>query len=164
MSVGDPRLYVFVRSDLQSLTIGKACAQVAHAASQAAAQMNNSSSLTKQMYQSWDNSADEYAINNKLHSEYQGGYRHFGTTIVLDGGDAATMYDTYNQFGSLSAVGFGAVVDPTYPLKDGTAMHFLNIPTCIWLFGDPSTNDQLKAFLNGYKLFDGFKAVSQWTK
>lgn len=142
------KLFVFLRSDLESMSAGKACAQVAHAASQAAwtvkcRQLDTDLDLA---YESWEATA-----------------RGFGTTIVLDGGsletrglaskpwevEAVTLEKTIKDVGLAS----GIVHDPSYPVRDGGVTHLIPLDTCFWIFGDPDDDPALATFLSNYSLY-----------
>lgn len=145
------KLYIWIRSDLESMTPGKAAAQVAHAASQAARVLANDSS-----YRAWENEPINMAIN--MTSSYPDlGYSHFGTTIVLDGGsgdDLESLYFTELQPLYPSRSGF--IVDPTYPIRDGRKTFYLNVPTCAWTFYDPAISDCARmAILSRFSLYNG---------
>jgi Peptidyl-tRNA hydrolase PTH2 len=149
------KLYVFLRSDLSSMTVGKACAQVAHAASQCA---NYNRGLKE--YLDWEMSPYNSLINDKtLKSQIDNSDLYgFGTTIVLDGGS----FEDNLQFEDVKAglydkdfQSYGIVRDPTYPLRDGRVTHLLNIQTCFWIFDNPETNSVFKTFLRNYKLYNG---------
>lgn len=157
----DFRLYVWIRSDLASMTPGKACAQVAHAASQAAWLIYRSSEaenqLSTHMYNVWEDSAQsdpKVAYSEYTKSCFQG----FGTTIVLDGGDYDTMhslmYDTFDTIKQDICCMTGAVVDPGYPIKDGKYTHQIEALTCVWLFADAS-DPKIKEYTKGWPLYNG---------
>ena len=140
------KLYVFVRSDLESLNSGRLGAQTAHAASQCAEYhlIMPFGSYSRDSYEEW---SKDYG---------------FGTSIVLDGGSfecepfnmdydfAGKSWSFYNN-----GVEFHMIHDPTYPLKDGKVMHYLSINTCYWVFGDPELDDKLKEYLARFKLYNG---------
>lgn len=154
----DPRLYVLIRSDMVSMTPGKACAQVAHAASQAAFALSGGHMVAplKLEYQRWEQSAERFAKENGLSTPFgAGGYKGFGTTIVLDAGTEQQMYETYQRLFTIRGIDSGAIVDPTYPLRDGKKTHLINIPTCIWAFGD-SKNTSLTDLLSSFPLYGGY--------
>lgn len=118
------KLYIFLRSDLESMTPGKAAAQVAHSASQAAFMFYNH--YNNEAYKSWESQA----VSDRGQYDEEC-YMGFGTTIVLDAGsgrDLETLMIRISKTGVYS----GMVVDPSYPVKDGRTTHFVDIPTCGW--------------------------------
>lgn len=132
----DYRLYVWIRSDLASMTPGKACAQVAHAASQAAGFYNRNNQEDQWVYKRWeDSAATEARPGSKFAAD---AFEKFGTTIVLDGVDDITLEELYyiTLPTEQCADDFGIVVDPTYPLKDGKKLLFVEMLTCVWMFAD----------------------------
>jgi hypothetical protein len=145
------RLYVFLRSDLDSMTPGKAAAQVAHAASQAAYKHYGSGNGTPVHwpYREWENSPWDGATEIDRDEDLLG----FGTTIVLDAGHMrnGVPRDKLDRLGYVH----GVVRDPSYPLRDGTFTHYVNIFTCFWLFGDPDVDPNLREFLDGFELYSG---------
>lgn len=151
------RLYVFMRSDLASMTVGKACAQVAHAASQAAFQLGGPED-TK--YRAWELSPLNERRPNTSHSPKC--FSGYGTTIVLDGGDQLSMseiaLDLYKFFGYVHN-NWGQVVDPSYPVKDGAATHYVEQHTCTWFFANPDRSKEFREWLNNYGLYDGYKEI-----
>jgi hypothetical protein len=110
------RLYVIVRTDMDSMNPGRVAAQVSHAASQVAwaAFIVPRDSEIQALYAEW--------VGTRAADQIRG----FGTTIVLDGGD---------NFNELCELGthHGVVIDPTYPILDGKIVHLVNIPTCSWI-------------------------------
>lgn len=131
------KLYIFVRSDLESMNAGRLGAQCAHAASMAAELSNNIA------YKKW------------------AGNSCFGTTIVLDGGsfeeDECLNVDYSFDCGFFfkDNLKFYMVRDTSYPLRDGKVTHLLDINTCYWHFGDPDTYEDLKKYLEKFKLYNG---------
>lgn len=106
-------LYIFMRSDMDSMTRGRACAQAAHAANQFAKYVN----INNEAYRAWYNAGNG-----------------FGTTIVLDVGkaDIGAIYtdieDVLNEQYQLHLNGYhiGMVHDDTYPVKDGSVTHLVS--------------------------------------
>lgn len=154
-------LYVWLRSDLASMNTGKACAQVAHAASQAAALIYRgkiNSDQVRESYHDWEDAAQSEARKDSKYpiTAFQG----FGTTIVLDGGTLEQMLNTYNDHILTQAKQYhehasrflhGMVVDPSYPVRDGKFTHYIETPTCLWLFGDKD-DSTVKAMTESYSL------------
>jgi len=141
------RLYVIIRSDLESMTPGKAAAQVAHAASQAAWNLKGDTH-----YSSWANEP-----SNEFGEEPH--YEGFGTTIVLDGGSFVDTFD----LGGYSAIkdaptypiAHGVIKDPTYPLRDGKKTHLIDLVTCWWVLTNNDTHPKLAEWLRQFNLYDG---------
>jgi hypothetical protein len=138
------KLYIFLRSDLESLSPGKASAQCAHAATQHA------------LFYSGSEEFNEWA-----------GDRGFGTTIVLDGGSfdvpELDMYlDVENDDfviesnGELIDLRASMVTDTSYPIRDGKITHEVNINTCYWIFVDPDDLTEIQRnWLKSFKLYNG---------
>lgn len=145
------KLYVVVRSDLESLTPGKLAAQIAHAASQHAYRMLNKDMLSKNAFFDWcDMSSHSSIPRDGLDAE------HFGTTIVKDGGsfypslDISEIIDyTRSSFTAF----YGVVRDPTYPIRDGQIVHHVNIETCFWVFANEDLDSDLCEYMKKYKLY-----------
>ncbi len=109
-----PRLYILMRTDLDSMNPGKGMAQAAHAAN---AFMKDHGDVTVPGVEEWVNETPQ----------------GFGTTITLAVPDAKTLEDTV----ALAKVyGFPADVihDPTYPVRDGGVVHLLPLDTCGYVF------------------------------
>ena len=138
------KLFVFLRSDLESMTPGKAAAQVAHAASQAAFFLRENPEFNKWEY----SAADHMAADGGFAPDC---YKGFGTTIVLDAGSLSELPESL----WFDVTAKGRVTDPSYPLKDGKKTHLLDIDTCWWIFDDPDLNFQLERYLKGFKLYNG---------
>lgn len=139
------KLYIWIRSDLASMTAGKCAAQVAHAASQAAHILRDNSD-----YKEWESSARKEMPDGSPNPDH---YKHFGTTIVLDGVNDKELEYVYENARKISGA-VGMVIDPSYPIKDGLKMHFVNIPTCVWMFA----SDEIVAFkhlTSRYSLYEG---------
>ena len=108
-------LYIFVRTDIESLNSGKGMAQAAHAANAAVAHANSINFNIEE----WENSTDQ----------------SFGTTIVLGGSmKEIERFITVNDFECS-----GVVYDPTYPIKDGDITHLINIATTAYVWGNEIT-------------------------
>ncbi|QIG70671.1 putative aminoacyl-tRNA hydrolase protein [Rhizobium phage RHph_I1_18] len=122
-----PVLYVVARTDLNSMNPGKLAAQVAHAASQAARTRF---------------AADPQSDFAKWYDKWEQEAKGFGTTIVLDGGNAKEFKARYEAVTASDALNSGVlafeagiVLDPTYPVKDGSFTHLIPVETCWWVFG-----------------------------
>ncbi len=114
----DPVLYILMRSDMASLTPGKACAQAAHA------------STMLECYLRWEGSMGK---NQELYHEWSKG-SDFGTTIVISVKNDIYLYDYVKSAKDLKIVA-GDVVDPSYPLADGEFTHKVPVVTCAYIFG-----------------------------
>jgi|GEM_PF-4089529 len=148
------------------MSVGKACAQVAHAASMVSHVYFSIDVLEE--YYSWSESAHDYAKSIDKENKLLPSYLGFGTTVVLDGKNldpytiVAARPEFKNKFPetieeSIESLGqaSGVVRDPTYPLRDGDVVHSIDIPTCFWVFGDPSSDFELYAFLRKFSLYNG---------
>lgn len=130
------RLYVWVRDDLASMSRGKACAQVAHAVSQCAIRFTRlpfGNDLFEQ-YLMWNNSAS--AEKNPLTNACTRDFEDFGTTIVLSADSGDHLIDIINQLTSIGPEELlcGLVVDPSYPIADGSAIVTAQVTTVCWAF------------------------------
>jgi len=150
------KLFVWIRSDLESMTPGKAAAQVAHAASQAAYLIANESDGVRgaASYRKWEQDASQ---ERNAHSRFPDrAFCGFGTTIVLDGGDGDQLErDFYQYLSDADMFRSGLIVDPSYPVRDGRVTHLLEMLTCLWAFGDPDINPSLDSVVKRYKLYNG---------
>ncbi len=148
------RLYIWVRSDLASLTPGKCAAQVAHAASQAAYQVIAIGNKDEQtQYREWEISAVREYDPKSIY--IKDSHEGFGTTIVLDGLDPTTLNQIYYEhFGvsDITSAFYGMVVDPSYPIRDGLVTHSVEALTCVWALLDEHNNS---SFLKKYELYNG---------
>ena len=114
-------LYVIMRTDLDSLTPGKAMAQSNHAFG-ALKQRIRSNIARQKDYIAWQETTTQ----------------DFGTVIVLggtEGGIQATL-DKIHKY-KLPVVS-GWVHDPTYPISDGAITHLVPVNTCAYVFGTKS--------------------------
>jgi hypothetical protein len=123
--------YIIMRTDLRSMTPGKIAAQASHAGTH----------LFDTIYRENRKSPRRFCAPI---SEWTGD-RGFGTAIVLDGGDLEDWIEIYGIFNGRKGKDLsgdphrfyqGIIVDPTYPLNDGAAVHLLKITTCVWFFCD----------------------------
>ena len=117
MSDSDYVLYILMRTDMDSMNPGKACAQAAHAANQFVT-LHSFTHTQLDKLRKW-----------QAQTKYG-----FGTTIVLDAG-AYNELEEYMEVASGSGLTHGKVTDPTYPVQDGQVTHLLPIITCGYVFG-----------------------------
>ena len=140
------KLFIFVRSDLTSMTPGKACAQVAHAASQAARRLHDD-----QAYQAWEAAALSDRKPTSVYDKHT--HESFGTTIVLNAGSGEQMDQLFFEKLEHYTTGCkGMIVDPGYPVRDGEVTHLIELPTCVWLFIDDS-EPAVKKLMKNYQLY-----------
>lgn len=125
MNQPEPRMYVIMRTDLESMNPGKAMAQAAHAGSKlgTAAERGELAPAVSVMYKEWQDQANG-----------------FGTTITLAATNGVADFDQIYQllredpdYDDFYAV---KVHDPTYPVADGAVVHLLPLDTCMVVFGD----------------------------
>jgi len=114
--MAESRLYILMRSDMDSMNPGKAMAQAAHAAN---------------LFQK--EAGDEANAGGLYHDWFTQTSQGFGTTITLeiDGEKKlAEMIQSAQEYGYLA----GVVHDPTYPVRDGAATHLIPVNTCGFIF------------------------------
>lgn len=126
----DTRLYILMRTDLESMNAGKAMAQAAHAANAFTADMDK---MIRGEGPSISPNAGAY-LNWKGQTS-----QNFGTTITLAVPSEEVMYD---MVAISQALGYPADVihDPTYPVRDGAVVHLLPIDTCGYVFVRDASN------------------------
>jgi peptidyl-tRNA hydrolase len=140
------RLYILMRRDLASLNPGKAVAQGAHAATK----------FMDDVYR-WGRTGNEKARHWVDRMEKWLGNRGFGTKICLSAGsvpmpgDKDELYVLEGVVKQAREQGFptGLVLDPTYPLVDGSACHLIPVVTCAYVFGDA---EELAPLLGTFRL------------
>lgn len=130
-----PCLYIILRSDLASMTPGKAAAQAAHAANHL---VHNFAS-------------DHWGVDWWL-QEADG----FGTTITLDG-DEQDCITTVMRFKGTHAC--DVIVDPSYPIEDGGVTHKIELVTCAYIFvkNKDDKDDPVMEYLDTFGLYNGSK-------
>ena len=104
-----PALYILMRTDLDSLTPGKAMAQAAHAANQ---------------FQTYT----KFSVKDT--PWFDGG---FGTTIVLGVTTEKEMIEI-TQAAVEDGFEGGVITDSSYPIRDGSVTHHLPLMTCGYAF------------------------------
>lgn len=110
------RLYMLVRTDMETMTAGRIAAQVSHATSVFHENVLSANQSAGEAFYDWK----EEAID-------------FGTVIVLDAGDEADLIELTENLSDYYYV--GNVIDPEYPIRDGNAIHIIdNVLTCAFAF------------------------------
>jgi peptidyl-tRNA hydrolase len=124
------KLYIIMRTDMDSMSVGRIAAQASHAANQFVYDLErkgNSNDALMKRYIAWKN-------------QTLGG---FGTVIVLDGYSQELIEDLLYRLeeGNLEQQFFSSVViDPEYGVRDGDFVHMVeNVMTCAYVF--PITDD-----------------------
>jgi len=139
-----PVLYILMRNDMDSMNAGKAMAQASHASNafvrmgEALFNFNDTPIPSSEI--------DKYNMFETWKGETPQG---FGTVLVLAVNETQmrTVADIARSTGHIA----GVVNDPTYPLRDGSVCHFLDIDTCAYVFG--SKDDPiLKAIVGNFPL------------
>lgn len=149
----NPVLFLLIRTDLDSMNPGKACAQAAHAAN-----------AVEKHYEAWTQEASAKPtwfcsakptpkteeINRAWFQWKYQTTQGFGTTIVLGGSMSQIKVDIDH----LTSAGFlaGVVHDPTYPLLDGKVTHLIPLDTCAYVFAPNKDDPALRAILDNYEL------------
>lgn len=121
-----PKLYILVRTDMDTMNPGRVAAQVSHLPFALLEEMIEKTSKKKHPFQV----SELKEIFDAWSSETEQG---FGTTIILDADSIENIENLVNQANSRTKVFSGIVVDPTYPIKDGNVIHLVNIPTCAYI-------------------------------
>jgi hypothetical protein len=134
----EPRLYILMRTDMASMTPGRACAQAAHAQSEFEAYIDTAAHAAQR-------------VNTELFKDYdlwKGNY-NFGTVIIL-----GAEYSQIEYFFLESFEGYrGRVIDPEYSVADGFFTHKVpNVLTCAWAFCDKELGDEVFSM---FELYDG---------
>lgn len=125
--MGEPRLYILMRTDLASMNPGKAMAQAAHAANafthriERLAEAGKLPDKTIEAYAEWAASTEQ----------------GFGTTITLGCDIFDLVEDACEEARRLGMVA-ETVFDPSYPVRDGKTTHLIPLPTCAFVFVDVS--------------------------
>ena len=114
-------IFLIMRSDLASMTKGRAVAQGSHATSLFEDDLNDEDHLLHSEYKEWK-------------GEAQG----FGTAIVYGTG-IETLEDIFERLHEAAkkeyeVIQMSIVVDPNYAVRDGDFTHFVNINTCMYVF------------------------------
>lgn len=127
----DWAVHVVVRGDLDSLNPGKIAAQVHHAGTQFIKRMTSPtttgdfSQLIMKEFHDWWNAADG-----------------FGTTLVFQaiaGNKTVALLRGLVTQAREVGLPAGEIIDPSYPIQDGSAMHIVtDVLTCAWFFAPRS--------------------------
>lgn len=120
----DPRLYILMRTDMDSMNAGKAMAQAAHAATAFTARMDQ---IVR---------ADEPFISPvcSAYMEWKAAtHQGFGTTIVLEAPNKKVLMDQIEMAKLFSYVA-DVVYDPSYHVRDGETTHLIPVDTCGYIF------------------------------
>lgn len=125
------RLYILMRTDMDSGTPGKMMAQASHA----------SNAFVKKAFDVGED------IRGWTGQTNQG----FGTVIVLDGGG---INDIRHSIEILEQNGYvcDMVLDPTYPLSDGSYTHLIPVETCAYVYVNESNELFARMVLKNYEL------------
>ncbi len=113
--------YLLMRTDMDSLNPGKAMAQSNHAYGALKAHVRKTPLLIlRSRYIEWQKQTDQ----------------DFGTTITLGGSENQIIraLDFAQDYLKASVLA-GWVIDPSYPVKDGSVTHLMPMRTCAYVFG-----------------------------
>lgn len=127
-----PRLYIFLRTDMASMTAGRAAAQAAHAQSnfEDHIRRQDKKSPARAAYANWRNEAGA-----------------FGTVIVLAVSGVAEINRALVAADDMNGVSHspylcGTVIDPEYAVVDGDCVHMIkDVLTGAYVFCDKSIGD-----------------------
>lgn len=125
------KLYILVRTDMDSMTPGRIAAQCAHAANQFVWYIPYTERASlKHHYEIW-------------RKQTGNGY---GTTVVLNAGNKEQLQSVKAKLSMSNLYTYGVVIDPEYPIRDGEVTHIIkNVETCAYAFfiGDDLDDDTL---------------------
>ena len=128
----EPILYILMRTDMASLTPGKACAQAAHAANLFVERARLiTGDYDFEMWKVWK------------------GSQGFGTTIVLAVRDEQELRAISKKADEIACRTW-LVLDPTYPLQDGNCKHEIPVVTCGYVFGPRNVLEPILGYLGLY--------------
>lgn len=151
------KLYIIVRSDMDSMTAGRACAQVSHATMEFIADMAFAVEQASPK--------EQEDLQERYLAWCAEGY-NFGNTIILEGNKAiiqevSDLADGWEDVQDANPNDFqyapdgifvAGVYDPQYPLQDGDSRHFAEVLTTAYIFGSPDHPD-VKRFTSQLALF-----------
>lgn len=109
-------LYILMRTDMDSMNPGKACAQASHASSK----FVFDSHFGKYMSRESEQECNEWMEQSKA---------GFGTTITLAIPSENALAHWLDKANDLE-VPWGLVFDETYPVQDGAVTHLVPVGTC----------------------------------
>lgn len=116
-----PILFILMRSDMDSMNPGKAMAQAAHAATAFEKKIATYGGEYAELYKEWAGSTPQ----------------GFGTKIVLDAGNESNINEIlFDAERSGELVVYDIINDPTYPIRDGSVVHYIPVNTCAYVFTD----------------------------
>lgn len=122
--MADIALFIFVRTDMASMTRGRIAAQASHAANQ---MVNDIRANEDNRQLVWLSQWEQQTTSG------------FGTVYVMDIGNYERLHDIITNINANiinHGVKTGLTRDPSYPLVDGDMVHLLDIITCGYAFGD----------------------------
>jgi peptidyl-tRNA hydrolase len=135
-----PVLYILMRNDLASLNPGKAMAQASHASNAFVRKFH-------EYMQRLNATADQKAVDlNTAFYEWENStVQGFGTVLVLEG----NMNDIDSTVYMFQKLGYVAdlIHDPTYPIVDGSVVHYIPINTCAYVFVQNKEDDDIARIL-----------------
>jgi len=134
-------LYIMMRNDIDSMNPGKAIAQGSHASN---AFVNHFHAYMQEMSISLAN--DDASQMNKSFYEWENStLQGFGTVLVLEAPMKAinTTIDIFKEIGKIA----GVVHDPTYPIVDGSVVHYIPLDTCGYVFIPNKEEDTVASVL-----------------
>lgn len=134
-------LYIIMRNDIESMNSGKAIAQGSHASN---AFVDHFHAYMQEM--SLSSISDAALEMNKYFYEWEKSTQQgFGTVLVLE----APMKDINTAVEILKGAGkiAGIVHDPTYPIVDGSVVHYIPLDTCGYVFVTNKEEDAVASAL-----------------
>ena len=142
----NPRLYLLVRNDLESMNPGKAVAQGGHAATGFMWALLGATYDDQKIrrpdvqdaFNEWVHQAD-LARGHMI--EEQG----FGTSITLQA-KPDQMREAV-RYARLIGMPAAVIHDPTYPLRDGSTTHFIPLDTTAYVFAGKIAGEMLLSHL-----------------
>lgn len=139
-----PKLYILMRSDLDSLNMGKGIAQGSHASTAF------SERIWKRMLKMTpaQRSADMHC---QAYLKWSDG-RGFGTVITKDGKNDITIQSAVREAGKNDYFA-DLVYDPSYPIKDGLVTHHIHLMTCGYIFDHLGTIHTMMPMFRNLELY-----------
>jgi len=134
-------LYIMMRNDIDSMNPGKAIAQGSHASN---AFVNHFHSYMQEMSISSAND-DASQMNKSFYEWERSTSQGFGTVLVLEAPMKAinTTIEIFKELGKIA----GVVHDPTYPIVDGSVVHYIPLDTCGYVFVPNKEEDTVASAL-----------------